>query len=166
MIQPQTWCLSYYTGAELVVNQAGTPNGLWFWLVWRCGREVCIKMLCDFGTGAVEAYGPLERLAIWAKNSRMRFNWKLLTNTSGDKQAETHMVNGKQGSRAAGTMRVWRKWTLHHKDIAKKRWEQTCRNHLGRGPKGLIQPRPKKKKPLCGWSSGSAIPFLLWVSVF
>ena len=25
------------------------------------------------------------------------------------------------GSRAAGTMKVWRKWTLHHKDIAKKR---------------------------------------------
>lgn len=76
MIQPQTWCSSDYTGAELVVSQAGSPLSLWFWLVWRCWRKVCIKMLCDFGTRAVEAYGPLERLAIWARNSRMRFNWK------------------------------------------------------------------------------------------
>lgn len=76
MFRLQTWCLSYYAAAELVVNQTGSPLSLWFWLVWRRWRKVCIKMLCDFGTRAVEAYGPLERLAIWARNSRMRFNWK------------------------------------------------------------------------------------------
>lgn len=76
VFQLQTWCLSYYAAVELVVNQAGSPLSLWFWLVWRHWRKVCIKMLCDFGTRAVEAYGPLERLAIWARNSRMRFNWK------------------------------------------------------------------------------------------
>lgn len=76
VFQLQAWCLSYYAAAELVVNQAGSPLSLWFWLVRRRWRKVCIKMLCDFGTRAVEAYGPLERLAIWARNSRMRFNWK------------------------------------------------------------------------------------------
>lgn len=49
------------------------------------------------------------------------------------------------GSRAAGTMRVWRKWTFYHKDIAKRRWEQARRNHLGCGQKGLIEPRREEK---------------------
>lgn len=33
MILLQTWCLSYFAGAELVVNQAGSPLSLRFWLV-------------------------------------------------------------------------------------------------------------------------------------
>lgn len=54
-------------------------------------------------------------------------------------------------SRAAGTTRVWRKWTLHHKDIAKRRWEQTCRNHLGCEQKRLHPTHVKggKKPPAC-----------------
>lgn len=34
------------------------------------------------------------------------------------------------GGRAAGAMRVWRKWTVYHEDIAKKRWKQMSRDHL------------------------------------
>ena len=33
IIQLQTWCSPYYTGAELVANKAGSPLSLWFWLV-------------------------------------------------------------------------------------------------------------------------------------
>ena len=50
------------------------------------------------------------------------------------------------GRRAAGTTRAWRKWTLHHRDIAKRRWEQTCRNHLGCEPKRLHRTQAKEKK--------------------
>lgn len=49
------------------------------------------------------------------------------------------------GSRAAGEARVWRRWTLHHEDVAKQRWEQTCRNRSGCGQKVSSNQDPGRK---------------------
>lgn len=66
----------------------------------------------------------------------------MLTNTSGDKRAETYTVNGKQSSRGG---EGWRRWTLHHEDVAKRRRGQACRNRVGCGQKGSSNQDPGRK---------------------